>query len=136
MESLRSCEAFAGITRIILYPLIAATIANAIPVLPLVASIKVSPGLISPQASALLIMLRSGLSFTEPAGLFPSSLTRIVLEPGAGRRCNRTRGVLPTVFSIVGKCIHASGIGKNRILTCLPIRGKLFGQSLEQLTAT
>jgi len=43
----------------------AAAMANAIPVLPLVASIRVSPGLISPRASACLIILSAGLSLTE-----------------------------------------------------------------------
>jgi len=35
--------------------------ARAMPVLPLVASIRVSPGLMAPRASASLIMLRAGL---------------------------------------------------------------------------
>jgi hypothetical protein len=38
-----------GMTRTMRYPRIAATIASAMPVLPLVASIRVSPGLISPR---------------------------------------------------------------------------------------
>ena len=49
------------------------------PVLPEVASISVSPGLISPRSSARRIMLIAGRSFTEPAGLLPSSLPRITL---------------------------------------------------------
>src|SRR3546814_10467046 len=47
--------------------------ARAIPVLPEVASIRVSPGLISPRASARLIIDSAGRSLTEPAGLLPSS---------------------------------------------------------------
>jgi hypothetical protein len=39
----------------------AAAIARAIPVLPLVASISVSPGLIRPDFSASVIMLKAGL---------------------------------------------------------------------------
>src|SRR5690606_1697252 len=79
--------------------------ASAIPVLPLVASISVSPGRISPRASALLIMLSAGRSFTEPAGLLPSSLISTVLvQPAGNRRCRRTSGVLPTAVSMVGNC--------------------------------
>jgi hypothetical protein len=48
-------------------PFIAATIARAIPVLPDVASMSVSPGLMRPEASACWIMLSAGRSFTEPA---------------------------------------------------------------------
>jgi hypothetical protein len=39
----------------------AAAMASAMPVLPEVASIRVSPGLIAPRASASLIMLNAGL---------------------------------------------------------------------------
>lgn len=42
-------------------PLIAAAIARAMPVLPEVASIRVSPGLMRPFSSACLIMLTAGL---------------------------------------------------------------------------
>src|SRR3990172_1328644 len=76
--------------------------ASAIPVLPLVASINVSPGLISPRSCAYLIMLTAGLSFTEPAGLSPSSLARIRLLVLPGSRCSLTSGVLPTKASMSG----------------------------------
>jgi hypothetical protein len=56
-----------------------AAIASAMPVLPLVASIRVSPGLISPRCSARRIIDSAGRSFTEPAGLLPSSLARMTL---------------------------------------------------------
>ena len=46
-----------GIIRISLYPLMAATMASAIPVLPDVASMRVSPGLITPLASAAAILV-------------------------------------------------------------------------------
>ena len=59
--------------------MIAAAIARAMPVLPLVASISVSPGLMSPRSCACVIMDSAGRSFTEPAGLLPSSLTRTAL---------------------------------------------------------
>ncbi len=44
------------------YPLMAAAMASAMPVLPLVASMSVSPGLSAPFRSASLIMLSAGLS--------------------------------------------------------------------------
>ena len=74
----------------------AAAIANAMPVLPLVASIKVSPTLMSPRASARLIIFNAGRSLTEPAGLLPSNFTSKVLPVCAPKRCNLTKGVLPT----------------------------------------
>src|SRR5690606_3805530 len=89
--------------RIIRYPLMAAAMARAMPVLPEVASIRVSPGRISPRCSARRIMLRAGRSLTDPAGLLPSSLTSRVFDVTPGKRCRRTRGVLPMVDSIVGK---------------------------------
>ncbi|MNN83664.1 hypothetical protein D3C81_2007400 [compost metagenome] len=78
--------------------------ARAMPVLPEVASISVSPGRMSPRSSAWLIIDSAGRSFTEPAGLLPSSLTSRVLEVSPGRRCRRTSGVLPTQSAMVGNC--------------------------------
>src|SRR5450830_492957 len=88
----------------ILEPLIAAAMARAIPVLPEVASIRVSPGLICPRSSARVIIDSAGRSLTEPAGLFPSSLSNRVLLVSPAMRCKRTRGVLPTQSAIVGYC--------------------------------
>src|SRR6185295_4632586 len=79
----------------------AATIARAMPVLPLVASISVSPGMICPRSSALRIIESAGLSFTDPAGLLPSSLARMRLLVVPGMRFKRTSGVLPTKSSRV-----------------------------------
>src|ERR1051325_2463662 len=81
----------------------AATMASAMPVLPLVASINVSPGLISPRRSAPMIMESAGRSFTEPAGLLPSSFARTTFVVFPGTRCRRTSGVLPTKRSRVGR---------------------------------
>src|SRR5471032_863613 len=78
--------------------------ARAIPVLPEVASIRVSPGLICPRNSARVIIDSAGRSLTEPAGLFPSSLSNKVLLVLPGRRCKRTNGVLPTQSAMVGYC--------------------------------
>jgi hypothetical protein len=47
-------------------------------------------------------MLIAGLSFTDPAGLLPSNLTRMVLEVFPGRRWRATSGVFPIQDSIVG----------------------------------
>src|SRR5574343_1258204 len=78
----------------------AAAMASAMPVLPEVASIRVSPGLMSPRASARWIIDRAGRSLTEPAGLLPSSLARMTLPRASlsapGMRTRRTSGVLPT----------------------------------------
>ncbi len=58
-----------GITRIDLYPLTAAIHAKAMPVLPLVGSMMVMPGLSLPDFSASWIMWRAMRSLTEPPGL-------------------------------------------------------------------
>src|SRR5439155_10423118 len=81
------------------------------PVLPEVASISVSPGLIAPRFSASTIIDSAGRSLTDPAGLLPSSLPRIKLDVVPGNRCSRTSGVRPTVSESVGYVIS---ISKNR----------------------
>src|SRR5688572_9581419 len=81
----------------------AAHIASAMPVLPLVGSIRVSPGLMSPRSWARRIIENAGRSLTEPAGLLPSSLTSSVLLLKPGSRFSRTSGVLPTKSSSVWK---------------------------------
>src|SRR6187551_1418560 len=65
------------------------------PVLPDVASISVSPGLMSPRFSASTIIDSAGRSLTDPAGLLPSSFARIVFDVAPGRRVSRTSGVWP-----------------------------------------
>ena len=52
----------------------------------------------------LIVREKAGLSFTEPAGLLPSSFTSKVLEVLPGRRCRRTSGVLPMQSAMVGNC--------------------------------
>src|SRR3990172_801855 len=75
------------------------------PVLPLVASISVSPGLMVPRFSAPAIIDTAGRSFTDPAGLLPSSLQRMTMLLFSfsvpGMRCSLTSGVSPTKSSIV-----------------------------------
>jgi len=63
-----------GMVRITLYPLERPTAARPIPVLPLVGSIMVAPGCISPFSSASFIMNRATLSLALPAGLKDSIL--------------------------------------------------------------
>src|SRR5690606_331340 len=66
-------------------------------------------------------MLRAGRSFTEPAGLLPSSLTRMVLLEPSPNRCKRTRGVEPTKSSMVGNAIPALSNTDSRY--CWPHNG-------------
>src|ERR1700720_1910385 len=75
--------------------------ASAMPVFPLVASIRVSPRLMSPRFSASTIIDKAGRSLTEPAGLLPSSLASITLLALPTRCRSCTSGVLPTVSSMV-----------------------------------
>src|SRR5215469_4545306 len=79
----------------------AAAMASAMPVLPEVGSIKVSPGLIRPRFSASTTIESAGRSLTDAAGLFPSSLASSTLLVSPGRRCSFPRGVSPTVSSMV-----------------------------------
>src|SRR6202158_1664766 len=75
--------------------------ASAMPVFPLVASIRVSPRWLSPRFSASTIIDKAGRSLTEPAGLLPSSLASITLLAFPTRCRSCTSGVLPTVSSMV-----------------------------------
>src|ERR1700710_1617373 len=65
------------------------------PVLPEVGSRIVCPGSIAPSASAFSIIERATRSFTEPVGLWPSSLAKIRTSSFGERRLSSTRGVLP-----------------------------------------
>lgn len=146
--------------------------ASAIPVLPEVASTKVSPGLMRPFCSASAIMLMAGLqerrnnpfetsdrtiglhvrpgvmhtcrvrqknakaqahlSFTLPAGLFPSSFARMTFEEFVLKRCSRTRGVFPTKSSTVG--YSNASLADVLAITCnCPIRPIKFCKSIPEL---
>src|SRR5690606_18764111 len=70
--------------------------ARPMPVLPLVASTTVMPGLSTPRRSASSMTPRARRSFTEESGLKASTFTYISTPSGA-RRLMRTTGVLPTV---------------------------------------
>src|SRR4051812_16060638 len=66
------------------------------PVLPLVASITVWPGLSSPDRSAASITPNARRSLTDPSGLNASILT-YKFTPGGAKRLIRTTGVWPTL---------------------------------------
>jgi hypothetical protein len=59
------------------YPFVAATSARPMPVLSLLGSITVPPGLNVPSLSVASIMESTIRSFTEPLGLSPSSVAHI-----------------------------------------------------------
>src|SRR5512144_1588056 len=65
------------------------------PVLPLVGSTSVAPGLSTPRRSASSTMASAIRSFTLPPGLSDSILASTVAPPGFGIRFSRTRGVAP-----------------------------------------
>ncbi len=70
--------------------------ARPMPVLPLVASSTVCPGLSSPERSAASITAMASRSFTELSGLNDSHLTKR-FTPGGASRLIRTTGVPPMV---------------------------------------
>jgi hypothetical protein len=94
---LRSLLIVSGMVSTTLYPRAAPTIASAIPVLPLVASTIVPPGLSWPDLSAASTIATPIRSFTEPAGFWNSSLAAMAAPAPALSRLIRTSGVLPTM---------------------------------------
>src|SRR5689334_609865 len=101
----RSLLIVSGIVRISLYPRAAATMARAMPVLPLVGSTSTLSLLMSPAFSAAAIMEKPIRSLTEWAGLKNSSLATTSAFAPSVTRFKRTSGVLPissvTSFAIV-----------------------------------
>ncbi len=73
----RSALMVSGRVRMVRYPLAAATLASPMPVLPLVGSMMVAPGLSSPFRSASSTMDSATRSFTLPAGFKYSSFAKI-----------------------------------------------------------
>src|SRR3954467_2373920 len=67
------------------------------PVLPLVASITVWPGLSAPLFSAASMIPTASRSLTEPIGFIASTFTYSSTSFGPSRR-TRTTGVRPTVW--------------------------------------
>ena len=72
------------------------------PVLPLVASISVSPGWISPRFSASADHRERGPVLHRARGVVALELARTTVVVLPGRRARRTSGVSPTVDSRVG----------------------------------
>lgn len=77
---------------------IAAIIAKAIPVFPLVGSISFIPGLISPRFKASFIMLYAGRSLTLPPGFWPYNFANILTFGLLKMFLISTKGVLPIMF--------------------------------------
>ena len=77
------------------------------PVLPLVASMTVWPGLSLPVRSASSITPSARRSLTEPSGLNASILTKRLTPCGASRPIFTT-GVLPTVSRMFAKRANLS----------------------------
>src|SRR3954452_15726076 len=88
-------EVFSGITQISRYPRCRATIASEIPVLPLVGSRIVSPGLSFPSFSALSIIEIAARSLMDPVGLWSSSLAQSRTSGVGDRLGSPTRGLAP-----------------------------------------
>ena len=80
------------------YPLMAAAMARARPVLPLVPSTTVPPGFNRPAASAASIMARPMGSFTDPPGFMNSNFPYTGVRIPSVTRFRRTRGVQPTIW--------------------------------------
>jgi hypothetical protein len=95
----RSDETFSGMTQTTRYPRSFATMASPIPVLPLVGSRMVSPGLSRPSSSAARTMCRATRSFTLPVGLRSSSLAHSRTSEDGDSRGSPTSGVLPHASS-------------------------------------
>ncbi len=95
----RSVLIVSGMVRMSLRPLAAATKASAMPVLPLVGSIRTLSLVILPDLMASSIIEKPMRSLTLERGLKNSSLSRIsAWAPWAAAvRFRRTRGVLPMV---------------------------------------
>ncbi len=77
--SLRSAETFDGMANCTGNPSAAPSMANAIPVLPLVASSSDLPAVSKPRSRASATMDAAARSFTLPPGLFHSALANSVM---------------------------------------------------------
>src|SRR4030042_4718906 len=101
------------------------------PVLPLVGSTIVSPGLTPPSRSAASIMLRAMRSLTLPAGLSDSILATTSAQPSRTRRLSRTMGVPPIRLSTVSAMFPSLSIASLLDHVPCPVRSQgavLLGQ--------
>ncbi len=73
--------------------------ASEMPVLPLVGSRMVQPGVSRPSFSACSTMCRAGRSLTEPVGLRSSSFAQMRTSSEGESLGSRTSGVFPTAAS-------------------------------------
>ena len=90
-----SCDCLSLVTKIHLYPLAIAAIANPIPVFPEVPSIIVPPGFRNPFCSACKTIFNPILSFTEFPGLNVSYLAQTLQGKSLVILFNTTIGVFP-----------------------------------------
>mmetsp|Transcript_21180 Transcript_21180/g.73075 ORF Transcript_21180/g.73075 Transcript_21180/m.73075 type:complete len:269 (-) Transcript_21180:2-808(-) len=117
----RSIDMDSGMVKIREYPLDAATMASAMPVLPDVGSTKVvTPGVMSPRFSASAIIDRPMRSLTELHGFIISSLTTTSQPQPATTRLRRHRGV-PPINSVTSSAICSTGAA--RATECRARRG-------------
>src|SRR5688572_26270763 len=91
----RSTLMSSGIVMMRRYPFTADTSASPIPVLPVVGSTMVPPGLRAPLRSAASTIATPMRSFTLPPGLRDSTFASTAAPPARGSRRSRTRGVPP-----------------------------------------
>src|SRR6185437_576312 len=93
---LRSAETLVGMQSCTGNPSAAPSMANAMPVLPLVASSRVLPGASNPRAMASRTIALAARSFTLPPGFTHSALASTVI-PGRSRAIfsSRSNGVFP-----------------------------------------
>jgi hypothetical protein len=131
----RSIDMDSGMVSFSLYPFAAATMARPMPVFPEVGSTRtVFPGVISPRASASVIMLKAMRSFTEFAGLLLSNLTTTSATLPSVTRLSLTRGVLPissrTLLAILaaGKAVEAEGTERGTNASLVERRVKRAGK--------
>src|SRR5262245_41311048 len=109
-----SLETFSGMTQTSRYPRSLATIARAMPVLPLVGSRIVSPGRRWPADSAARIIHRAGRSLTEPVGLRSSSFAHRRTSAEGDNRGKPTRGVPPHASSGLSNLATSVRVGGGR----------------------
>src|SRR5207253_5419145 len=83
--------------------------ASPMPVLPLVASATVCPGLSAPDRSASSMMPSASRSFTDPNGLKASILT-YRFKFGGAMLLIFTTGVLPTVSRMLANLVISPGV--------------------------
>ena len=96
----RSSDMVSGMVSMSLYPRAAATNARAMPVLPLVGSIRVVSLSMVPRFSASSIIAMPMRSLTLPSGLKNSHFNKTVAASPAVTLFNFTRGVRPTVSTM------------------------------------